>query len=91
MDLSVKKSKVSGMMEIPPSKSHTIRAIYMAAAANGTSTIKMPLVSKDTVACLRAASILGAWIKRGDDSVWRISGTGGHFLQPAKTVNLENS
>ena len=91
MDLSVKKSRITGMMEIPSSKSHTIRAIYLAAAASGTSTIKMPLVSNDTVACLRAASILGAWVKRGDDSVWRISGTGGHFLQPAKTIDMENS
>ena len=91
MDISVKKSKISGQVEIPGSKSHTIRAIFIAALASGTSTIKMPLISADTVAALRAASILGAWIKRGDDTVWRISGTGGHLLQPAGVINMENS
>ena len=91
MEISVKKSKIGGQVEIPGSKSHTIRAIFIAALASGTSTIKMPLVSEDTVAALRAASILGAWIKRGDDTVWRISGTGGHLLQPAGVIDMENS
>ena len=91
MDISVKKSKISGQVEIPGSKSHTIRAIFIASLASGTSTIKMPLISEDTIACLRAASILGAWIKRGDDTVWRISGTGGHLLQPAGVIDMGNS
>ncbi len=91
MEISVKKSKISGQVEIPGSKSHTIRAILIASLAGGTSTIKMPLVSEDTIACLSAASVLGAWIKRGDDSIWRISGTGGHLLQPAGTINMGNS
>ena len=91
MDISVRKSKISGQVEIPGSKSHTIRAIFIASLASGTSTIKMPLISEDTIACLRAASILGAWIKRGDDTVWRISGTGGHLLQPAGVIDMGNS
>ena len=91
MDISVKKSKISGQVEIPGSKSHTIRAIFIASLASGTSTIKMPLISEDTIACLRAASILGAWIKRGDDTVWRISGTGGHLLPPAGVIDMGNS
>ncbi len=91
MEISVKKSKISGQVEIPGSKSHTIRAVLIASLANGTSTIKMPLVSEDTLSCLSAASVLGAWIKRGDDSIWRISGTGGRLLQPARTINMGNS
>lgn len=92
MELSVKHSKINGQVEIPGSKSHTIRAIVIASLASGTSTIKMPLVSDDTISCLKAASILGAWIKRGDDTVWRISGTGGHLLQPAQGIlNMGNS
>jgi len=91
MDISVRKSKIAGQVEIPGSKSHTIRAIFIASLASGTSTIKMPLISEDTIACLRAASSLGAWIKRGDDTVWRISGTGGHLLQPARVIDMENS
>ena len=91
MEITVRKSKPAGQIEIPGSKSHTIRAIFIAALANGTSTIKMPLVSDDTIAALRAASILGAWVKRGDDTVWRISGMGGHLLEPAGVIDMENS
>ena len=91
MNISVRKSKIAGQVEIPGSKSHTIRAVFLASLASGTSTIKMPLVSEDTIACLRAASVLGAWIKRGDDTVWRISGTGGHLLQPARVIDMGNS
>ncbi len=91
MEISVKKSKINGQVEIPGSKSHTIRSILIASLANGTSTIKMPLVSEDTLSCLSAASVLGAWVKRGDDSIWRISGTGGRLLQPARTINMGNS
>ena len=86
MEISIRKSKIAGQVEIPGSKSHTIRAIFIAALASGTSTIKMPLVSEDTIACLRAASILGAWIKRGDDTVWRISGTVSVFFLPDSSV-----
>ena len=76
MEIAVSRSKISGQVEIPGSKSHTIRAIVLASLAKGTSTIKAPLVSEDTVSCLQAASTLGAWIKRGDDTIWRNSGTG---------------
>lgn len=91
MQLEVTKSKISGKIEVPGSKSHTIRAVAIAAMAEGTSTIKAPLISEDTLSCLTTASALGAWIKRGDDTVWRISGTGKNILQPANTLNLGNS
>ena len=91
MKLSVNKHTISGEVAIPGSKSHTIRALVIASLAKGTSIIKAPLVSADTLSCLSAASALGAWIKRGDDSVWTISGTGGNILQPAGTVNMGNS
>ena len=62
MDLKVGKSKLSGVINIPGSKSHTIRAIVLALLSDGISTIKNPLCSDDTVSCLEAASTLGAWI-----------------------------
>lgn len=91
MRLSVEPAKLSGTVDVPGSKSHTIRAIAIATLANGASIIKAPLVSDDTLSCLTAASALGAWVKRGDDSIWKISGTGGKLLQPARTLNLGNS
>ena len=76
MHLHITPSTINGTIGVPGSKSHTIRAIVIASLAKGTSTIKSPLISEDTLSCLQAASTLGAWIKRGDDTVWRISGTG---------------
>ena len=91
MRLSVNKHMISGAVSVPGSKSHTIRALVIATLAKGTSIIKSPLVSADTLSSLSAASALGAWIKRGDDSVWTISGTGGNLLPPAGTINMGNS
>ena len=92
MDLKVRKSKLAGVINIPGSKSHTIRAIVLALLSDGISTIKNPLSSDDTISCLEAASTLGAWIKRGDDTIWRIAGTGGNLLEPSHgKLDLGNS
>lgn len=91
MKLAVSKSKLTGEISVPGSKSHTIRAVAIAAMANGASIIKSPLVSSDTISAISTASALGAWIKRGDDSVWKITGTGGHLLEPANCLDLGNS
>ncbi len=91
MRLTVKPSKLNGTICVPGSKSHTIRAITIATLAKGTSVIEDPLVSDDTVSCLKAASSFGAWVKRGNDSRWQISGTGGNVLPPAGVVNMGNS
>ncbi len=91
MKLSVRKSKIKGDLTIPGSKSHTIRALAIASLAPGVSVIKAPLVSEDTISCLSAAGALGAWIKRGDDTVWKIHGMGGHLLEPATTLNMGDS
>ena len=55
MLLSVRHSQINGETAVPGSKSHTIRALAIAALAKGTSVIKMPLVSDDTLSCLSAA------------------------------------
>ena len=91
MKLSVSKNVLEGEILAPGSKSHTIRALAIACLAKGNSIIKNPLVSSDTISSLTAASTLGAWIKRGDDTAWKISGTGGHFIEPAGPINMGNS
>ncbi len=91
MKLFVKPSKLNGPLCVPGSKSHTIRAIAIATLARGESVIDAPLVSEDTLSCLKAASSFGAWVKRGNDSSWKISGTGGNILAPAKVVDMGNS
>ncbi|MFF1414181.1 3-phosphoshikimate 1-carboxyvinyltransferase [Streptomyces sp. NPDC058289] len=62
---------------IPGSKSITNRALLLAAAADGVSLLRDPLVSEDTVAFREALTGLGVHIETGDDGVWKVTGTGG--------------
>lgn len=91
MQLHVLPSKLNGVIDIPGSKSHTIRAIAIATLARGASVIEAPLISEDTLSCLKAAAALGAWVKRGDDTAWKICGTAGNILTPAGTLDMGNS
>lgn len=58
---------------VPGSKSATARALFLAAAAEGTSRLRSPLVSTDTEAFLGALQSLGFATER-DRSVWTITG-----------------
>ncbi|MGN0906711.1 MAG: 3-phosphoshikimate 1-carboxyvinyltransferase, partial [Bullifex sp.] len=63
----LKKSKISGRVMIPSSKSQTIRALLIATFARSVSVIHNPLQSSDTEACLRACRALGAVITFSED------------------------
>lgn len=69
MELHVKKAnKLEGAVQIPASKSHSIRALFLATLANGTSSIKNFLDSEDTKAAIKVCKALGARItKHGSD------------------------
>ena len=60
MKLKVKKSNLKGILKIPGSKSHTIRAYVFAALSSGVCEISNPLVSEDTESCLNSLECLGA-------------------------------
>ena len=81
---------LSGEITIPSSKSHTIRALLIAAMAKGESTIINPLESADTQSCIEAIKILGAKIKIETDR-WIVIGTGGDIHPVADTINVGNS
>ncbi|MDR1506463.1 MAG: 3-phosphoshikimate 1-carboxyvinyltransferase [Treponema sp.] len=53
----------SGTVQIPASKSHTIRRLIMASLTAGTSRIENPLDSLDGRSCVSACRILGAEIE----------------------------
>lgn len=53
-------SPVEGIFEIPPSKSHTMRALLFASIAQGTSRIHTPLMGSDTQKMLDACRKIGA-------------------------------
>ena len=82
--LRVCKSSLQGATAIPPSKSHTLRAILFAAMAEGISEIRSFLHSPDTTAMIQAMRAFGAKIEITADLL-RIHGLAGK-LQPASDV-----
>ncbi|MFZ3474221.1 3-phosphoshikimate 1-carboxyvinyltransferase [Streptomyces sp. 4.24] len=62
---------------IPGSKSITTRALLLAAAAKGTSTLWAPLVSHDTLAFKAALGSLGVRVETSpSDQFWDVTGNG---------------
>lgn len=90
MKWKVRRSALSGTIAIPPSKSHTIRALVVATLAEGLSTIREPLMSGDGKSALAAAAAMGATVDH-DDNVITIRGTGGGHDGGEETVYLANS
>jgi len=76
---------------VPPSKSHTIRAVAIASLAKGESTIHNPLVSSDTEAAVKSYRALGAKIDTADSTVWKVIGTGGQIIAPREIIDVGNS
>lgn len=78
------------MVEIPGSKSHTIRAVAIAALANGVSRVRQPLESADTRSSLGAFCALGATVREQRD-LWQITGVGGEVHAPRLEIDVGNS
>ncbi len=62
MDMTLYPAGVCGQIDIPGSKSQTIRALLIALFAKGVSKLHNPLLSKDTESCLQLCKQLGAKI-----------------------------
>src|SRR5687767_7104326 len=90
MRLLVEGSTLRGPVDIPGSKSHTIRAVAIAALAEGKSHIRMPLASNDTRAAFKAYRAFGAEIDELDKE-WVVQGTGGSLQTPPNVIDTENS
>jgi len=90
MNLLVEGSNLRGAVEIPGSKSHTIRAVAIAALAQGDSVIEQPLESADARAAFRAYRALGAAIIE-EPGLWRMTGTGGKLQAPDNVIDVGNS
>lgn len=90
MLLKVKNSCPSGAVKIPGSKSHTIRAVCFASLAEGTSTIRSPLLSADTESAIKACEVLGAEILR-DDEILKIRGFAGVPQPRGSIIDVGNS
>lgn len=88
--MEIASARLRGCLNVPASKSHTIRSIVAALLADGTSHIRHPLASADTLAVLKAAELLGAAVAEEADG-WMIQGTAGAADWPSCTLNLDNS
>jgi 3-phosphoshikimate 1-carboxyvinyltransferase len=88
MILTVKTSCLSGVVQIPGSKSHTIRAVAIASLANGASRIHKPLISSDALSAVDCYRALGAEIDTENDDLWAINGINGQIGNSGSTMDL---
>ncbi|MGI6403853.1 MAG: 3-phosphoshikimate 1-carboxyvinyltransferase [Oscillospiraceae bacterium] len=84
------KSTLSGHVQVPGSKSHTIRAVLMATMSEGTSYIRNPLTSQDAKSSLEAAKAFGAKVTIAD-GVWAVEGLGKNLKVPDNYLECGNS
>ena len=68
MKCKVDKSRLSGVISCPPNKSYSHRAIFLASLANGKSTLRNVLLSRDTLATISACRVFGAKIEINDST-----------------------
>ena len=61
--IKINPGPIAGEIRVPPSKSQTLRAIFLASLATGRSKIQNSLSSPDTVAMIAACRALGAHIE----------------------------
>jgi 3-phosphoshikimate 1-carboxyvinyltransferase len=61
------------IMQVPGSKSVTARALFLAAAARGTTVLRRPLVSDDTEGFVEGLAALGYRVDQGPEA-WTIVG-----------------
>jgi 3-phosphoshikimate 1-carboxyvinyltransferase len=66
VEIKVKKSQLSGEVICPPSKSYSHRAIFISSLASGRSQIENVLISRDTLASIECAKMLGVSVNSLD-------------------------
>jgi 3-phosphoshikimate 1-carboxyvinyltransferase len=86
----VKKCRLVGKFSLPPSKSHTIRAILLAAFAKGTSYLHHLLNSPDTACAIQAARHFGAKVEPTPTGL-KIEGVAGKPNIPSDVIDAGNS
>lgn len=90
MILKVCKSITGGRVRIPGSKSHTIRALFIAGLAKRKSVITDPLVSNDALSGVEVCRAFGADISI-EPNKYIVHGFGGIPHIPSDVVDVGNS
>jgi len=88
--VTVKTGPVEATVRPPGSKSLTIRALFAAGSAAGTSHLGHPLDSGDTDAARGALRSLGVSIDEADGS-WGVEGSGGVFVASPHPIDVGES
>ena len=89
MDVRVSGSRLEGVVNAPPSKSYTHRAVAIASLGGRTRVVN-PLVSDDTRSTMHVCRMLGAEVERLEDHI-QIIGTHGKVTTPDNIVDVGNS
>ncbi len=96
MDRRISPGRIGGSIRVPASKSHTIRALFIALSADGPSRIGRPLESQDGVAALSCIRALGAQVHTEphgpcqNDRAWIVTPTE-KLLPPENVIDVGNS
>jgi 3-phosphoshikimate 1-carboxyvinyltransferase len=84
--------RISGSVRAPGDKSCSHRAVMMAAAAEGVSSVTGLLEGGDVLNTAKAAKALGASVERVGPGAWRIEGVGPKgFSEPTGDLDFGNS
>lgn len=83
-------STIRGSVRIPPSKSHSIRGIFLASLAEGVSTIHGRLKSADVDSAIKACSFMGAQISEKGPTL-TVRGAGGRLKPSGDVIDVGNS
>lgn len=90
--LRVKKSqKLTGIISMPPSKTHSFRALVLGSIASGVSIIREPKLSPDWRDGVKAMKMFGAKIEEIEKNVFQIKGVAGKLQTPEDVINVNNS
>ncbi len=90
MYVTVSKSSLHGNLQVPGSKSHTIRAVLLATLAQGVSIINNPLLTGDGESAIDAARSFGAKVNYSGHQLV-IEGRGIPLSVPEKGIDTKNS
>jgi 3-phosphoshikimate 1-carboxyvinyltransferase len=90
MSLKITPGSLSGTINIPPSKSHTMRALLFGSLGKGTTVIEGALKSPDTYAMMKALTLFGAKIKLNDTEMC-IEGLDGKLKPCDHCIDAGNS
>jgi len=88
--MRIEPSKITGKLQLPPSKSHTMRALIFASLARGISTINSYLHSPDTQAMIAALRLLGIEIEQTEKQL-KIPGSDRQLKAASDVIQCGNS